>query len=135
ETLRGVSQVFLMAFPRLFAAAELGWSTPRTRDLEGFTSRLAALAPRLLLGGGTFYDGEKAEWHAALAGYAARAGQHSVRVARVAAPGGRVPSVVVEVEGREIPAELEVIQERGPVHAGPVVDVLIDASEVRPGSS
>lgn len=145
ETLRGVSQIFLMAFPRLFAAAELGWSAPHTRSLEGFTTRLAALAPRLLLGGGNFYDGEKAAWQPVVAGLdtsgssdgdSSAAGDNgSLRVARVAAPGGFIPEVTVEIDGRSLIPKTDVIQDRGPLHAGPVFDVIIDGDGLESGSS
>lgn len=123
ETLRGVNQVLLMVFPRLFATAELGWSTPRTRDLEKFTQRLAAVAPRLLLSGGNFYDGEKAAWRPVLAGHRVT-GQGPV--ATVAVPGGGDPRVSVEIDGAQVPARLETVIPRGPLQAGPVVEVCVD---------
>lgn len=145
ETLRGVSQIFLMAFPRLFAAAELGWSAPRTRDLEGFTARLAALTPRLVLGGGNFYDGEKADWHPVVAGLNASgvnaAGSDTagdtgpIRIARAAAPGGDIPEVTVEIDGRSLTPKIEVVRERGPLQAGPIFDVVIDGAGIDSGSS
>lgn len=128
ETLRGVSQIFLMMFPRLFATAELGWSNPSSRSLEGFTARIAHVAPRLLFAGGNFYTGEKAPWAPVVAGFQARQIGGPVRVARVAAPGEQMPEVTVEVDGQEVAATLEVVQNRTPIHAGPVYDVFVSVT-------
>lgn len=123
ETLRGVSQVLLMVFPRLFATAELGWSAPSTRDLESFTQRLAAIAPRLLLSGGNFYDGEKAVWQPVLAGHASTDGS---ALATVATPGGGEAQVRVEIDGAQVPARIETVTPRGSLQAGPIVEVYVD---------
>ncbi len=46
ETLRTIDDVEAMAFPRLPAIAELGWSPAATHDWAGFRTRLAAQGPR-----------------------------------------------------------------------------------------
>lgn len=46
ETLRTIEEVESMAFPRLAAIAEIGWTPQADRDLADFTSRLADLGPR-----------------------------------------------------------------------------------------
>ncbi|HTJ39832.1 MAG TPA: family 20 glycosylhydrolase [Dactylosporangium sp.] len=45
ETLRGYADVELMAFPRLVALAELGWSPRPAHDWPGFARRLALQGP------------------------------------------------------------------------------------------
>jgi hexosaminidase len=46
ETLRSLDDIESMAFPRLPAIAELGWSPASTHDWEGFRKRLAVQGPR-----------------------------------------------------------------------------------------
>jgi hexosaminidase len=46
ETLETIDDVEFMAFPRLPAVAEVGWSPGSARDWEGFRRRLAAQGPR-----------------------------------------------------------------------------------------
>lgn len=46
ETLTSYADVEYMAFPRLAALAEVGWSPWRTHDRPGFAARLAAHGPR-----------------------------------------------------------------------------------------
>lgn len=137
ETLRGASQIFLMAFPRLYALAELAWSAPESRTgtdsgQAGFAARVGEIAPRLLLAGGNFYDGEKAVWRAYAVGYPASAGASRARIARVFAPGGHSPSINLDLAGA--PVTLETITPRGPLHAGPIIDVWADLSAVPAGS-
>lgn len=50
-----------MAFPRLVAIAEVGWSAP-TRDFESFRQRLAAQGPRLTALGVNFYRSPQIPW-------------------------------------------------------------------------
>jgi hexosaminidase len=46
ETLRSIADVERMAFPRLPAVAEVGWSPAAARGWDGFRRRLAAHGPR-----------------------------------------------------------------------------------------
>jgi hexosaminidase len=46
ETLRTLDDIEYLAFPRLPAVAELGWSPAATHDWESFRTRLAAQGPR-----------------------------------------------------------------------------------------
>ncbi len=46
ETVRTVRDIEYLAFPRLVAVAELGWSPPATRDWTDFRRRVGAQAPR-----------------------------------------------------------------------------------------
>jgi hexosaminidase len=50
-----------MAFPRLLALAELGWSAPG-RDFEAFRQRLGAQGPRLSALGVNFYHSPQVPW-------------------------------------------------------------------------
>jgi hexosaminidase len=51
-----------LAFPRLAAVAELGWSTPAARGWDGFRSRLGAHGPRLSALGVNFYRAPEIPW-------------------------------------------------------------------------
>lgn len=132
ETLRGMNQVLLMAFPRLYALAKLAWSGSETRSLEGLTTRVGQVAPRLLLAGGNFYDGDTATWAPQVVGFSAAAGEGRARVARIVAPGGDMPDVTLELDGAMF--DLVTVGERGPLHAGPIVDVYADLSTTAAGA-
>jgi len=41
----------------------------------------------------------------------------------------------VEIDGRSLTPEAEVVQERGALHAGPVFDVMIDGDGLESGSA
>jgi hexosaminidase len=60
ETLRSGDDIEFMAFPRLAAIAELGWST--TRDWESFRVRLGAYGPRWTARGVGFYPSPQIPW-------------------------------------------------------------------------
>jgi hexosaminidase len=51
-----------MAFPRLPAIAELGWSPWSTHDWESFRTRLAAEGPRWTEMGIDFYRSPQIPW-------------------------------------------------------------------------
>lgn len=56
ETLRSLDDIEFMAFPRLPAIAEKGWSTASaSQDWESFRDRLAAHGPRWILRGINYY--------------------------------------------------------------------------------
>jgi hexosaminidase len=60
ETLRSLSDIEFMAFPRLPAIAELGWST--SHSWPSFRSRLGAYGPRWSQQGVNFYRSPKVDW-------------------------------------------------------------------------
>jgi hexosaminidase len=62
ETLRNLSAVEYMAFPRLPAIAEVGWTPAAGRDWEEFRVRLAAQAPRWRLMGINFHRSKDIPW-------------------------------------------------------------------------
>jgi hexosaminidase len=62
ETLRGIADVELMAFPRLPAVAEVGWSPPGRRDWDGFRRRLAAQGPRWSALGVAYHRSPQVPW-------------------------------------------------------------------------
>ncbi len=47
ETVTNIDEIEYMAFPRLLAHAELGWSTPKHRNWEDFKRRFQAYQPHL----------------------------------------------------------------------------------------
>jgi hexosaminidase len=51
-----------MAFPRLTALAEVGWSPPSSKDWETFRVRLGAHGPRLAAIGVNFYRSPQIPW-------------------------------------------------------------------------
>lgn len=61
ETLGNIRDVEFMAFPRLLAIAEIGWS-PAARNWEDFRTRLAAHGPRLTALGVNFYRAPSVPW-------------------------------------------------------------------------
>ena len=61
ETVVKAEDFEFMAFPRLVALAELGWSTP-ARDFESFRQRLGAHGPRLAAIGVNFYRSPQVPW-------------------------------------------------------------------------
>ena len=62
ETLEQPSDFQFMAFPRLAAVAEVGWSSQGARDWEEFRARLAVHGPRLAALGVNFYRAPQVEW-------------------------------------------------------------------------
>lgn len=62
ETLTGSRQLETMAFPRLPAIAELGWSPASTHDWESFRARLAAQGPRWTAAGIAFTRSPQIPW-------------------------------------------------------------------------
>jgi len=64
ETLENSDHIEFMAFPRLPAIAELGWSPWSTHDWESFRTRLAEQAPRWVEMGVDFYRSPQIPWPA-----------------------------------------------------------------------
>lgn len=62
ETLEKLEDFEFMAFPRLAAVAEVGWSPQARRDWEGFRLRLAEHGPRLAALGVNFYRSPQVPW-------------------------------------------------------------------------
>jgi hexosaminidase len=62
ETLRTLDDIETMAFPRLPAIAELGWSPKASHDWAAFRKRLAAVGPRWGLEGVDFYRSPQVPW-------------------------------------------------------------------------
>jgi len=62
ETLVKLSDFEFMAFPRLMAVAEIGWSPAAARDWPGFRLRLAAHGERLSALGVNFYRSPQIPW-------------------------------------------------------------------------
>ncbi|MEV8509325.1 beta-N-acetylhexosaminidase [Actinoplanes sp. NPDC051475] len=62
ETLRTLDDIEFMAFPRLPAIAELGWSPASTHDWESFSTRLGSYGPRWTLQGVNFYPSPQINW-------------------------------------------------------------------------
>jgi hexosaminidase len=62
ETLRSLDDIEHMAFPRLPAVAELGWSPKSAHDWESFRARLALQAPRWSEQAVNFYRSPQIDW-------------------------------------------------------------------------
>jgi hexosaminidase len=62
ETLATMEDVEFMAFPRLIAMAEVGWSRPEARDWNLFKQRLGAHGPRLTALGVNFHRSAQVPW-------------------------------------------------------------------------
>lgn len=62
ETLATIEDVEFMAFPRLIAVAEVGWSRPEARDWNLFKQRLGAHGPRLTALGVNFHRSAQVPW-------------------------------------------------------------------------
>ncbi len=62
ETLRSLTDVQTMTFPRLPAVAEIGWSPRAARDWASFRRRLGAFGPRWTAQGIAFHASPTVEW-------------------------------------------------------------------------
>jgi hexosaminidase len=62
ETLRSLTDVQTMTFPRLPAIAEIGWSPRATHDWESFRRRLAGFGPRWRHQGVAFHPSPEIPW-------------------------------------------------------------------------
>ncbi len=62
ETLRSRADVEFMAFPRLPAVAEIGWTPRAARDWTSFRARLAEFGPRWTAEGVTFHRSPEIDW-------------------------------------------------------------------------
>jgi hexosaminidase len=64
ETIRTQADIEYMAFPRLPAIAELGWSPTSTHNLTAFKQRLGAQGPRWHVMGLNYYHSTQVTWPA-----------------------------------------------------------------------
>ena len=62
ETLGNIRDVEFLAFPRLAAVAEVGWSAAAARSWDGFRERLGAQAPRWSAMGVNYYRSPQIPW-------------------------------------------------------------------------
>ncbi|MFU8874393.1 beta-N-acetylhexosaminidase [Micromonospora sp. SL4-19] len=62
ETIETLADVEYMAFPRLPAIAELGWSPASTHDWTSFSQRLGAQGPRWRVMGVNYYHSTQVSW-------------------------------------------------------------------------
>ncbi|MGV9772559.1 family 20 glycosylhydrolase [Streptosporangium sp. NPDC003464] len=62
ETVRTLKDIEFMAFPRVAAVAEVGWSPQAARDWTGFRGRLAAQGPRWDILGVNYYASQQIPW-------------------------------------------------------------------------
>lgn len=62
ETIDNITAAQYMAFPRLPAIAEIGWSPQANRSWEDFRERLAAQAPRWRMLGINYYRAPQIDW-------------------------------------------------------------------------
>jgi hexosaminidase len=62
ETLRDYADIEFLAFPRLVAIAELGWSPAASQDWESFRARLGAYGPRWVRQGVGFHRSPQVRW-------------------------------------------------------------------------
>ena len=62
ETIETLADVEYMAFPRLPAIAELGWSPMSSHDWTSFNQRLGAQGPRWRVMGINYYHSTQVSW-------------------------------------------------------------------------
>ncbi len=62
ETLRDLDDIEFLAFPRLVAIAELGWSPRSAHDWDSFRSRLGGYGPRWVRQGVRFHRSPEVRW-------------------------------------------------------------------------
>ncbi|MFB9903768.1 family 20 glycosylhydrolase [Allokutzneria oryzae] len=62
ETLKTLSDIEFMAFPRLPAIAELGWSPASAQNWDAFKQRLGAQGPRWAAAGINYYKSPQVPW-------------------------------------------------------------------------
>ena len=62
ETVRTLSEVQYLVFPRLIALCEVAWTPQAARDYDDFLPRLAAQGTRLVLAGTSFHPSPGVPW-------------------------------------------------------------------------
>jgi len=101
ETVRNLSEVQYMVFPRLIALAEVGWSPQASRSFADFLPRLAAQGPRLTAAGTNFYPTPQVPWRLDLAAsphVRATAGGVDGTLASLSAPGIAAGSITTTID-------------------------------------
>jgi hexosaminidase len=118
ETVRNINEDEYMAFPRLLAIAELGWSPQVTRTAtspayKNFLSRLGAQGARLQAAGVNFYPTPEVNWPLSLAPASPVAmGAHQITgdLATLSAPNvptGDVQATIIWGDGQTSPGQVE----------------------------
>ena len=101
ETVRNLSEVQYMVFPRLLALAEVGWTPQAARSYAEFLPRVATQGARLTLAGTNFYPTPMVPWRLDLA-VAPHLSTQSVAddgaLASLSAPGVPASSITVTVD-------------------------------------
>src|SRR4051794_2844306 len=101
ETVRNLSEIQYLVFPRLIALAEVGWSPQASRDFADFLPRLAAQGSRLTFAGTNFYPTPEVPWRLDLAASPdVRAHGRTVdgTLASLSAPGIPAGSITVSID-------------------------------------
>jgi hexosaminidase len=106
ETVRNISEIDYMVFPRLPALAELGWSPKADRSgtssaaYQDFLTRLAAQGARWQAAGQNFYPSPEVPWGLDLAAGNpdVNNGEVSGTVAKLAAPGFSTDEITVTID-------------------------------------
>jgi len=101
ETVRDLSEVQYMVFPRLIALSEVGWTPQAARDPADFLPRLAAQGPRLTLTGTNFHPTREVPWRLDLTvtpGVRAVGGDVNGTLASLSAPGMPAGSITVSID-------------------------------------
>ncbi|GIH15609.1 family 20 glycosylhydrolase [Rugosimonospora africana] len=106
ETLASLSDVDYMAFPRLLALAEVGWSpkverTATSPAYQDFLGRLAAQGPRLTAAAVNFYPSPEVPWRLDLTATGAAADRHghvAGALATLSAPGIAATALTASID-------------------------------------
>jgi hexosaminidase len=101
ETVRNLSEIQYLVFPRLIALSEVGWTPQAARDYADFLPRLAAQGPRLTLAGTNFYPTPKVPWRLDLAAsppVRAAGGMLDGSLASLSAPGVPAGSITASID-------------------------------------
>ena len=101
ETVRNLSEIQYMVFPRLIALSEVGWTPQAARDYADFLPRLAAQGPRMTLAGTNFHPSPEVPWRLDLAtspDVRPVAGNVQGTLASLSAPGIPASSITVLID-------------------------------------
>jgi hexosaminidase len=101
ETVRNLGEIQYLAFPRLIALSEVGWTPQAARDYADFLPRLAAQGPRMTLTGTNFHPTAEVPWRLDLAAspdVRAVDGNVDGTLASLSAPGISADSLTVSVD-------------------------------------
>jgi hexosaminidase len=101
ETVRNLSEVQYMVFPRLIALSEVGWTPQAARDHADFLPRLAAQGPRMTLTGTNFHPTPEVPWRLDLTvtpGLRAVGGLVNGTLASLSAPGIPAGAITVSID-------------------------------------